>query len=313
VKLTAAPMVLVGVPVALLVVMLIRGRWGLVRQIAVFVVCGAVVFSPWLIRNYVWARNPVFPEGMSVLGRGHFSAEQVARWEAAHSVPVGQRALSARVRAAWEQIVADWRFGFFLIPVGVMAIVLGWRVRENRFLGVLLGMWLVFWLIFTHLQGRFYVMAIPVIGLMVMYLGTVGRRVILGMVVLQVTVGFLMMDTAVNNQVVRFIGWLGEDAPPSPLIEETAQLQKGSGNLCLIGDAKAFMYAMPMSRLHYRTVFDVDVRGRSAEEAWLEGCPRKPGDYIFIDYEELRRFAKTYVGIPMPVNESASTVLRVVK
>ena len=77
--------------------MLFRGKWDVVRAIAVFVVCGVVVFSPWLIRNYVWARNPVFPEGMSVLGRGHFSAEQVARWEAALTLAV----------APWVPVAAE--------------------------------------------------------------------------------------------------------------------------------------------------------------------------------------------------------------
>jgi hypothetical protein len=90
-------------------------------------------------------------------------------------------------------------------------------------------------------------------------------------------------------------------------------VQNGEKNLFLVGDAKAFLYLMPMSRLHYRTVFDVDVRGRLVEEAWLDGWPRKSGDFIRTDYDELRRFAHSYLGIPEPANQSVSTKLEEVK
>src|SRR6185437_951240 len=74
--------------------------------------------------------------------------------------------------------------------------------------------------------------------------------------------------------------------------------------LSLVGDARPFVCVMPMSRLHYRTVFDVDVRGRSAVEAWMDGFP--PVSIKIIDYDELRRYAwkekqgTGYWGIPAP-------------
>ena len=61
-----------------------------------------------------------------------------------------------------------------------------------------------------------------------------------------------------------------------------------------------------MSRLQYRTVFDVDVRGRSAVEAWQDGFIEESGDVKYIDYGELGRFAwkeaegRGYWKIPAP-------------
>src|SRR6185503_3603741 len=76
VKLTAVPMLLVLVPIAFFVAMLMRREWSVaIKPAVVFVIAGLLVFSPWLIRNLVWAKNPVFPEAMSLLGHGHFSAE----------------------------------------------------------------------------------------------------------------------------------------------------------------------------------------------------------------------------------------------
>jgi hypothetical protein len=52
-----------------------------------------------------------------------------------------------------------------------------------------------------------------------------------------------------------------------------------------------------MSRLHYRTVFDVDAKpGESAIDAWAEGAPADATRLV--DPNELRRFNQTYYGIP---------------
>jgi len=43
--------------------------------------------------------------------------------------------------------------------------------------------------------------------------------------------------------------------------------------LVLVGDARAFAYDRPMSRLRYRTVFDVNQReGQSIIDAWASAC-----------------------------------------
>src|SRR5206468_2331993 len=125
VKLTAVPMLLLAVPVAL-VVAWPRG----LRYAARYVVLGSIVFAPWAVRNLVWAGNPVFPEAARLLGRAHFTPVQVERWERAHSARPDQRSFGARRLATWREIVADWRFGFVPLAGGVFAAAVGFRDRH---------------------------------------------------------------------------------------------------------------------------------------------------------------------------------------
>jgi hypothetical protein len=62
-----------------------------------------------------------------------------------------------------------------------------------------------------------------------------------------------------------------------------------------------------MSRLEYRTVFDVNANEvDSAVDAWLRGAHIVPGrTLVIIDPSELRRFARTYWKIPPPPPELA--------
>jgi hypothetical protein len=95
---------------------------------------------------------------------------------------------------------------------------------------------------------------------------------------------------------------------PFPALHDTlATVMQGHEHLGLVGDANAFVYEMPMSRLHYRTVFDLDVRGRDPITAWQDGYP--PG-VRSINYDELRRFARTYYGIPAPPENETGRVIR---
>jgi hypothetical protein len=76
----------------------------------------------------------------------------------------------------------------------------------------------------------------------------------------------------------------------------------GNKTVELIGDGQAFLCDVPMTRLYYRTVFDVDAKpGESAIEAWRRGWP-EAGDNVItvINPEELMRFHRTYFGIPEP-------------
>jgi hypothetical protein len=82
-------------------------------------------------------------------------------------------------------------------------------------------------------------------------------------------------------------------AVPQPFADVIAK----GGPVALIGDARAFEYTIPMSRLHYRTVFDVDAKpGESVIDAWAAGAP--PDATRLVDPNELRRFNRTYFGIP---------------
>jgi len=78
-KLTAGPTILIAVPLALLLIGAARAR---VRDIFAG---GPGGFFAVADSQPDLAHNPVFPEGMSIFGRGHFSQVQEQRWQKAHS------------------------------------------------------------------------------------------------------------------------------------------------------------------------------------------------------------------------------------
>jgi hypothetical protein len=305
VKLTAVPMLLIAVPLVFGAVMALRReRW--MGAVIGFVICGVIVFSPWLIRNLAWAQNPVFPEEMKLLGRAHFSEDQVQRWERAHGAPEAKRTIGARLTAAWEQIFADWRFGYVILPAAALTLVYPLVSRRpnvspshgTSFLAALATVWLLFWLFLTHLEGRFFVLTVPALGMILARVQLpIARLALLCGLLLQSGFGMLSLQAPIANQFLPFRDFIGIDAFPMP--EEIADAPTNGGeSVCLIGDTTAFRYPLPSSRLHYRTVFDVDARARPVEDAWADGCPRQPGDVLLLDFNELARFARTYYAIP---------------
>src|SRR5688572_12379221 len=75
-KLTAGPLLLLGLPLALLAgAVAIRPMLRVVIAAAVIAVLGLVVFAPWAIRTYAWSDgNPVFPEANSIFKSDRFPA-----------------------------------------------------------------------------------------------------------------------------------------------------------------------------------------------------------------------------------------------
>jgi len=290
VKLTAVPWVLVAVPVALLLASRPR-KW--IAGAAIFLIAGMIAFSPWLIRNEIWCGNPVFPEATSVFGPHPFTPIEAKRWQEAYVPRV------ARIPSFFSQVIADPGYGFGLIPLGVLAAILTWRLPQTRFLAGLLIILTIVWIFFTHLQSRFYVLAIPWISLLAGELRLMRWRLAVPCAaIIAATVGiidlqsrlerFVSENQKANGQLVGLENFW-------PLV----QVNKDVSGLALVGDARAFLYQLPMNRLHYRTVFDVNtVPGESVIEDWLQPAP--PGDWtIFIDLPELKRLT-SYYGIQYP-------------
>lgn len=286
-KLTAVPMLLLAVPFALMIT--VRSRDAL-KNGGLFLVAGMLSFSPWLIRNAFWSGNPVFPEAASVFGSAHLSSIQVERWKRAHSPTQAQRASLARAREFAAQVLADWRYGYLLLPLGVLALVLRGTPRAE-FLAILLVVLLALWLGLTHLQGRFFVLSIPIAAILV---ARVDWRGVAGAAVFCAGLSLLIL----GRRIADVSPALGAQDLQSLLPQNVADaLDQTDRPIVLAGDAQAFLYQVPMKRLHYRTVFDVDVLpGRSAVDAWTAKAP--PGAVIIVSPSELRRFARTYWSIP---------------
>ncbi|MGA3068264.1 MAG: hypothetical protein ABSF29_15575 [Tepidisphaeraceae bacterium] len=303
-KLTAVPVLWFGIPAAMLIT---HPSTRTLRQIGCFIVCAALSLSPWLIRNQIWSGNPVFPEAMKLLGQGHFSDVQVQRWHLAHELPdAAHRSASGRLAALAEQVVTDARYGYILLPLALTAILLS-RQRQTVFLAILLGAQLLFWLCFTHVQGRFMVLAIPIAAILIAQVDgrawkTTASLAAVMMLGLGTTLIALRLSRYLDvdrNQVTL----IGRENLNGMRMLDVTQLPKDA-QVDLVGDACAFFYQIPMSRLHYKTVFDVDTSDPSKTiiDDWLAGMP--PTKYVDIDAAELNRLAKTYYNLP-PLSSSS--------
>jgi hypothetical protein len=301
VKLTAVPMLLAAVPVAVVVAFPRH-----VVHLAAYVLVGSVVFAPWALRNLAWTGNPVFPEGMRLLGPAHFSPTQVERWERAHSPREDQRSVPVRLRAVGTEVVGNWRFGYVALPLGLVALGFGVRERRVRVLAVLLVLFVLFWVSLTHLQGRFFVIAVPVVALLVASVEWRRATTVLAVIAcVSAIVSWALVHLHFVEQLhararVDVIGMEDLSFVHPPAVK---RLPEGA-TLSLVGEAKAFVFHHPMSALRYRTVFDVDpAAGPDVVSMWRGRTDRLPGEWELINPDELRRFADTYWGIPQPPPE----------
>jgi len=154
----------------------------------------------------------------------------------------------------------------------------------------------IFWLGFTHLQGRFFVLAVPLCAMLM----ATAPRIMLPVVVIQSVIAAVMLhlNLAMNPKLpwsreVELLGIARADWLTSSITE---QIPEGAP-VALIGDAKAFLYQIPMSKLKYRTVFDVDAtNGQTLIDAYAG--PQTPGEWLVIDPDELERFERTYHPFP---------------
>lgn len=324
-KLTGVPMLLLGVPAAMLVEAMAGRRTRLRAAVGgalVFVAAGALVFSPWLVRNSFWAGNPVFPEAASLLGKAHFTDVQVERWRRAHSPRPDSASPSARLSAFGAQVWRDWRFGYALLPMGIAAAAVaarrrppGWWVLVSMLAGLSL-----FWLTLTHLQGRFFVLAVPIAALLLAMVDW-GRWAPIGaaLAVAAALVGWgathAQFAKKMYGQVPRVM-LLGMPGEAMPALLHPPQLEglPPEAPLALIGDARAFHYLQSMKLLRYRTVFDVaqtsDIgpTNEAAVSTFMDAWRGRalPNEWLLVDPVELTRFSQTYFGIPPPPGEIAA-------
>jgi hypothetical protein len=263
---------------------------------AVFLVSGLLVFFPWLIRTWMWSGNPVFPELPALLGKGHFSDVQIERWQRAHSPQAAQQSIPARLKSLAVEAVGSWQYGFALLPLALLGIV--WKRKEPdvAFLGTLLFLLALFWVGFTHLQSRFFILAVPIAALLVARLPWfIGLAIV-------APVGFSLF--MLHQQIDRFppdvrSAIVGTETLSDWMTPAVAQAVPSDAQLALIGDARAFLYQRPMSLLRYHTIFDADTSdGQDIIDAFAGPKPNGVRQWLLIDPTELARFEKTYQPFP---------------
>jgi hypothetical protein len=315
VKYTAVPLVLFLLPAAVLAAGMFVRRAAPLRPLingcALYVVIGAIIFSPWLIRNAAWAGNPVFPLAMRQLGRAHFTEEQVERFARAHRAPENQAGVGERLLAGWREVLNNWQFAWAAIPLAGLSVI---RLRNQPtvvFLSIAVGGMAVFWLGFTHLMGRFFVPAIPLLAMLIGYLATAHwKRVPATLLACAASLCFVLsavgLNRAFSESMKEAYHGLFRLTDLSELnAKELAGIEKSGARLALIGDSQAFKRQMPMSRLEYRTIFDVVTPpGKNICDAWLgqDLEDLRQDHFVVLNPGELRRLS-AYYNIPLPPAE----------
>lgn len=145
--------------------------------VGVCLVAGAVTLSPWLVRNAIVAGNPVFPFAAGVLGHGHWSEEQAARYAAAHKPDRGVVAAMGLLVLPDARVGADARSvqryrgvtnpqWMPLMPMGAVGLIALIVMATTRRTGLVLGGGVMAialaWAAMTHAQSRFLVVLVPI-------------------------------------------------------------------------------------------------------------------------------------------------------
>jgi len=296
------------------------------RLLILTCLAGLAALMPWMIRNWVAGGNPVFPYAHSVFGGGHWSAEQYARFAAAHHFD-GSWTDRLRLLFMMDQndpagprhrglLHPQWS-GFFPI-VGAAALIGLTARRTHRSAGLLTAALLVqtgAWLALTHVQSRFLLpLAVP--GAMLIGLAGSGswlntesvrwdlyRR--LAMSTAALCAGFMAMrslDTFWSevggspNQTLAF--------GPAALAQErlrigdSAQVKPGE-TLYLLGDSTPFYVPGPVV---YHTTWDASPLGeavRSVKESesapfeWSGKLLDRGIGAVLINFSELGRLIES--------------------
>lgn len=144
-----------------------------------------VMFGVYLARTAAWTSNPVFPLATTVFGDEPFTEPLAERWREGHTLRDDQRGLDGRLRALYEQALAQpmWAvacsgdathrnmllrshlrtaalYGPLVWLLPVAGIVAGRRQPAVWMLVMMVGVQILFWMWGTHLQGRFLMTAI---------------------------------------------------------------------------------------------------------------------------------------------------------
>ncbi len=229
--------VMIAFPLVIMQFLLLIGRKKFLRACLgtlLTIVIASAFFSPYLIRNFFWTGNPVFPLCYGIFGGSDFDEHLAQRWKRGHQPTESERSLPARMEklywAGFRNIVADnfiaetYRSkGQFrdaenivtpppimdLPKFGLAILLLPWIIfftRRQRYIDWM--MLLVFliqtgiWLFATHLQGRFLITWLIVLPFLIGQTSTVGKS---GMTIFITAVLLLATGINLSDSIRRYV------------------------------------------------------------------------------------------------------------
>ena len=272
-----------------------------------------VAFSPWLIRNVVNTRNPVFPLAYSVFGSraGLWDNDLEKRWQRGHGSAEAEHSSVPMAVRAVQRTIADERIG----PPLMLLALWGALTRRDRWTAGLVAMLIVqfiLWFIATHLFARFaVVLLLPLIVLAARLwerpLSVLPRSVLAAILVLGAGWNFFVIGGLfythtrmgpANEPILAYdkLDWFVTGQWPS--LKEVGAINELGPNakVMLIGEARTFYLRRPFA---YAVVFNHHPLAEAAREIpddeelvdWLrqQGCT-----HVLVHWMELGRLDTTY-------------------
>ncbi len=220
-----------------------------------------IAIGPWLIKNSVETKNPLYPLVYSVFGSDQWNAEMDAKWKKAHS-PSHHRLTGDRGMIFWMEDLAarsDW-----LSPLLYAFTPLAFLVMVRRRMIGLLWLYLLFlffaWWGLTHRLDRFWVPMIPVVALLagvgITWSKHISWKIIAGTccaVAIFFNIGFNVSPLSGLNSFLYNYAELKQQTTSVPVALLNQIHQKKTIRVLSVGEAAVFEMEFPV---YYNTVFD---------------------------------------------------------
>ncbi|MBC7835017.1 MAG: hypothetical protein H7Y88_07940 [Phycisphaerales bacterium] len=257
---------------------------------------GIFAVTPWLVRNELATGNHIFPQGASLFGAGHWTAEQLAGYRGAHHFggSIGER-LGLSVSSTRGMLHPQWALLFPIAALALIGAVLH-RATRRQAIVLLIGaaLCILGWLGLTHLQSRFLLpMVVPlaaIVGLALAALASIrsradgapwpmhaGAGLLLTLLWASSVAGFLRERGGYPNAVLagmlgHFTGQAADglepaelreylrDAGPAATLNLTPVHRSPAALVYLIGDATPLFFRVPVL---YHTTWDTSPLGHA--------------------------------------------------
>jgi len=280
-------------------------------------------FSPWLIKNAVLARNPVFPllGGVFTSYPPGWGAKEAQHFTSAHAPAPEESGLRARLQLLVRHVVfdPDQRFGPILLVLAFAALLRG-PTRRTCGLLAMLVIQVAVWLFATHLYARFAVpLLIPLLVLAARGVEDVAGRVTRPMIALVVVgIAFNLYPLARLYHAHVYAGRERLDFEGASMLFTEGRLTReqhlaainlhlpADAKVLLVGDSRPFYY---LRSVDYCVVFNRSPFVQVVEEsptiadviAWL----RAHGySHVYVDWLEISRLRRSRYGFPEAVTAS---------
>jgi hypothetical protein len=268
------------------------------KLVLVFALGWAALMTPWLAKNVIDTRNPVYPLGYNVFRGRHWDAAMDRKWANAH----GPRPISAGL--FWQSMVdvagrSDWQSPLYL-ALGGWAFLRRGSWRFALVLAAYIAYLFSTWWLFTHRLDRFWLPLLPAAAVLAGLGADWTRRLtwrilIVPLFLIAILTNLSYSSTALTalNEWTADLRELRSSVPErlNPALAGIDAWLPPDAKILLVGQAAVFHVEHPVV---YNTVFDDETfetiaKGHTASEV-REGFKRLGITHVFVDWFEIDRY-----------------------